>query len=66
MDSLDTLWADLLSSDTLRIQRVWNTLSADERRAVREHLTHLRAEDGWHPSQHASAAVALQVIHPPA
>jgi hypothetical protein len=63
MDSVDTLWAHLLSADTMRIQNAWNTLNAEERRAVHEHLTRMRDEDGWHSSQHESAAAALRVIH---
>jgi hypothetical protein len=62
MDDIDALWADLLSSDAMRIQPAWNLLSSDEQPAVLAHLLRMRDEDGWHPSQHASAAAALQVI----
>jgi hypothetical protein len=63
MDSLDTLWGDLLSADLMRIQNAWKALNTEERRAVLEHLTRMRDEQGWHPSQHESAAAALRVIH---
>ena len=64
MDGLDELWADLLSGDAGRIRRAWNRLRVDERQAVLEHLARMADQEGWHPSQRASAATALQVIRP--
>jgi hypothetical protein len=62
MDTLDQLWADFLSTDPARIRRAWGDLTDDESRAVLDHLARMRDEDGWHPTQRASAVTALKVI----
>jgi hypothetical protein len=62
MDGIDSFWADLLSANAMRILLAWQSLRADERAAVLAHVLRMRDEDGWHPSQHASAAAALQAI----
>ena len=64
MHGLDELWADMLSGDASRIRRAWNSLRVAERQAVLEHLARMADQEGWHPSQRASAATALQVIRP--
>jgi hypothetical protein len=62
MDDLDELWANMLSADSARIRRAWAALSAKERQAVLEHLTHMRDDDGWHPEQRESAAAAIKAL----
>ena len=64
MDSLDELWADLLSGDAERIQQAWSGLSAAERQAVLAHLARMRVEAGWHSSQREAATAALAVLQP--
>jgi hypothetical protein len=59
MDSLDELWANLLSGEPERIQRAWRNLGTGERQAVLAHLALMRDETGWHRSQRESAAAAL-------
>jgi hypothetical protein len=66
MDSLDQLWADLLSGDAPSIQRAWNRLSARERQALLAHLERMRDGPGWHATQRESAAAALAVLRPAA
>ena len=65
MDSLDELWADLLSGEAQRIQRAWAGLSAEEQRAVFAHLSLMRDGTGWHPAQREAAAAALALVQPP-
>ena len=62
MDSLEALWSDLLSGDVQRVRQVWDSLAADERAALRQHLAHMRDDSGWHPAQRAAAAAALEII----
>ncbi len=62
MDSLDQFWAKILSGDPAQIRPVWETLSADERAGVRQHLARIRTDTGWHASQRESAEAALQAI----
>jgi hypothetical protein len=62
MNDLDELWAGLLSGDPHHIQPIWDGLGEDERQAVRDHLTRMRDEDGWHSTQREAAGAALQVI----
>jgi hypothetical protein len=66
MNGLDELWSDLLSGDSQRIQRAWDGLDDEQRRAVLDHLERMRDEAGWHPTQRESAAAALHVLHDPA
>jgi hypothetical protein len=63
MDSLDQFWVIILSGDQAQIRPVWETLSADERAGVRQHLGRMRTETGWHASQRETAEAALQAIN---
>jgi hypothetical protein len=62
IDDLDTLWDNLLSRDTDRIQMIYSSLSPDEKSAVLSHLLRMATESGWHIEQRASAHFALQVL----
>lgn len=66
MVNLSELWGDLLSEEPKRILRARAQLTEAEATAVLEHLHRMRDEDGWHPEQRASAAVALRVLQGPA
>jgi hypothetical protein len=62
MDDLEQLWESLLSSDRARIRRAWLGLTDDEAQSVLAHLTRMRDEAGWDPTQRDAATFALQVL----
>ncbi len=62
MDTLETLWDDLLSRRPARIRRAFNRLPPDQQQSVRAHLQRMVAEDGWHSEQRRSAQIALQAL----
>jgi hypothetical protein len=62
MDSLDQFWAKILSGDPAQIRPIWETLAADERAGIRQHLVGMATELGWHASQRDSAEAALRAI----
>lgn len=62
MDDLATVWDNLLSRDTNRIQAIFSRLSPTEQAAVLSHLQRMATETGWHSEQMISARTALQVL----
>jgi hypothetical protein len=62
MDTLETLWDELLSRRPARIHRAFNRLPPDQQQSVQAHLQRMVAEDGWHPEQRLSAQIALQAL----
>jgi hypothetical protein len=62
MDSLDTLWDDLLSRRPRRIQRAFFRLTLEQQQSVRAHLQRMITEDGWHAEQVRSAQAALKAL----
>ena len=62
MESLEALWAELLSGNAQRVRRAWDSLEAGERRAVLEHLMRMRDDTGWHPAQREAAAAAIEFV----
>ncbi len=61
-DDLDTLWDQLLSRDTARIQVVFAALTPAQQAAVLSHLQRMTTETGWHVEQARSAQIALQAL----
>lgn len=59
---LENFWAELLSEEPERIERVWQTLDAEARVAIARHLRRMATEPDWHPLQRQSATAALNVI----
>jgi hypothetical protein len=59
---LEGLWDNLLSRDPDRIRRQWRDLSAEEQRAVLDHLARMVSEEGWLPMQRLSAQAALDAL----
>jgi hypothetical protein len=62
MEFLEQFWAKILSGDPDQVRPAWESLSAEEKSAVRSHLDRMRSESGWHASQRASAEAALKTI----
>jgi|APSaa5957512622_1039677.scaffolds.fasta_scaffold280032_2 hypothetical protein len=58
----DDLWEGILSEKEEVVIFSIKNLSPSEIEYVREHLTKMVTEDGWHPSQQRSAAFALDII----
>ncbi len=61
-DPLQSIWDGILSSKPDLIRETFDTLEPSKQSAVLAHLHRMVAEDGWHPSQQASANVALQTL----
>ena len=61
--SSEDLWSEILSQDREAINRVFEFLDADASQNIKSHLEKIISEDGWHPSQKASASFALGVIN---
>jgi hypothetical protein len=62
-DPIETLWEEILSRQSERIQAAFATLSAEEKVAVLDHLNRMASEPGWHPEQIASASKALKTLN---
>ena len=62
-DPIETLWEEILSRQTERIQAAFAALSADEKASVLDHLKQMTSEPGWHPEQIASASKALETLN---
>jgi hypothetical protein len=62
MEFLEQFWAKLLSGDPDQVRPAWESLSTEEKSAVRSQLGRMRSESGWHASQRASAESALETI----
>jgi len=61
----ERFWAEILSSDSERIHRVFDRLSADDAPSVIAHLRRMATEDGWQPAQRERARAALRALEPP-
>ncbi len=61
-DPLKTLWDNLLSRQPERVRAVFNSLNAEDRRAVLSHLERMASEPAWHSEQRASAIAALRAL----
>jgi hypothetical protein len=59
---LEEFWMRILSEDSALIDFAWKALSAEEQRAVRDHLHVMMQEEGWHPAQRKAARTALRRI----
>lgn len=62
MDTIETLWNDLLSRRPARIRRAFYRLPPDQQQSVRAHLQRMVAEEGWHAEQVRSAQAALKAL----
>ncbi|MBN2303000.1 MAG: hypothetical protein JXQ72_00895 [Anaerolineae bacterium] len=62
MDDIETLWANILSRDADRIRATWDALNAEEKTAVRAHLTRMVTEPDWSEPQRISAQAALDAL----
>ncbi len=56
------VWELLLSRNPGWIAAAYESLSAEEKKAVRQHLTKMVSEPGWQPEQQESARAALDAI----
>jgi hypothetical protein len=61
IETPETFWENLLSSDPACIRRAWATLTPAEARAVQAHLQDMAQGPGWQPAQQEAAAAALRV-----
>ena len=61
-DSLEAVWAELLSGDPARIRRAWGQLTDQECATMLDHLRQMVEEPGWQPAQKDSAALARREI----
>lgn len=59
---LEQTWGAILSREKDEIQRAFNELDRDSRKAVLDHLHKMASEYGWHPEQVESARIALSTI----
>jgi hypothetical protein len=59
---LEEFWMRLLSEEPALIHLAWKSLSAEEQRAVRDHLQVMTQAEGWHPTQRKAARTALRCI----
>lgn len=59
---LETLWADILSKDPVKIIKAMGSLSDEELGAVIEHLQRMANETGWSEGQRHSASTALELL----
>jgi hypothetical protein len=60
---LEALWEALLSRQAGAVRAAFQTLNAEQRLAVLEHLQRMASEPGWHPEQRRSAQAALAALH---
>ena len=58
----EDLWSYILSEDNEKINNVLNFLSSLELEVIINHLKIMTTEEGWHPSQQRSAAIALNIM----
>jgi hypothetical protein len=56
------IWEVLLSREPILITAAYSSLTADQKRAVLEHLEKMVSEPGWQPGQRVSAQAALDAI----
>lgn len=56
------VWELLLSRNPGWIAAAFESLSAEEKKAVRKHLAKMLSEPGWQPEQQESARAALETI----
>jgi hypothetical protein len=59
---LETLWNDLLSRESRKVQRAFSRLDKESQQAVLQHLTRMSVEAGWHSEQRISAKAALKAL----
>jgi hypothetical protein len=59
---LEALWNALLSRQARAVREAFQTLNAEQRLAVLEHLQRMASEPGWHPEQRRSAQAALAAL----
>ncbi|MCD6577218.1 MAG: hypothetical protein J7K66_04300 [Anaerolineaceae bacterium] len=57
------LWDAILSQDEEKITAAVETLNQETVEYIATHLKKMITEEGWHPSQQASASFALQIIN---
>ncbi len=62
METLESLWNELLSRRPQRIRRAFARLSHEEQQSVRAHLQRMVEEAGWHAEQVRSARAALKAL----
>jgi len=56
-------WAQVLSSDPVRVREAMASLSEGERTSVVEHLQRMASEPGWQDGQRGAARAALDILH---
>jgi hypothetical protein len=64
LDPLEAFWGQVLSRDPQQVREAFETLTEEERRALREHLARMVSEPGWQPEQRDSAQAALDALGP--
>jgi hypothetical protein len=62
MPDLEDLWADILSTDPVRVRRAFDRLSGADAQRIRAHLQRMAHEEGWHPGQRRAARAALTAL----
>ena len=62
MNSLETLWDNLLSRQPELIISTFARLTDPEKQAILDHLKLMVSEPDWHPEQRISAQEALEII----
>ncbi|KAF0110988.1 MAG: hypothetical protein FD147_1294 [Chloroflexi bacterium] len=59
---LENIWDSLLSRDPKKINTVYESLDYDSQQTALNHLKRMTSEEGWHPEQNKSAAIALETL----
>jgi hypothetical protein len=58
----EDFWSVVLSQDRDKVTHALEVLDADSFQDIKSHLKRMKTENGWHPSQKASASFALCLI----
>jgi len=61
-DPLQIFWDDILSEDSKKITKTFNSLTASEQQKILVHLYKMTNEPGWHSAQVQTAVKAIEVI----
>jgi hypothetical protein len=61
--SVEQLWENLLSRDSVAVREAFSTLNKEEQATVLAHLRKMASEPGWHPEQMKSAEAALGFLN---
>jgi hypothetical protein len=63
MNSIEKLWDDLLSRDSVLIQHTYKQLGDKEKKEILDHLVKMITKPGWHMEQKRSAQAAIEAIN---